>query len=810
MPPLPDRTQSPPVRPEPVPLRPLDEPPFSAVNLPRPLTSFVGREHEVAVVVERLRRPDVRLLTLTGPGGVGKTRLAVRVAEVTFADFPDGVWFVSLAPVRDPDLVPSTIAQTLKVWEAGDRTVEERVAAFLTGRRALLVLDNFEHVLEAGPVVTDLLAACPALTVLATSRGVLRLSGEHDIAVPPLSLPSRGVEVARCRYVRAPLLDSSPAPLLDSSEAVRLFLERAAAANAAFALTEANAADIAALCARLDGLPLAIELAAARVRALSPRAMLRRLDQRLRLLTGGPQDVPPRLRSLRDAIAWSYDLLPPAEQALFRRLAVFVGGCTLEAVEAVSGAPGDLGLDVLDGAASLVDKSLLRQEEGPDGEPRCAMLETVREYGLERLAASGEETIARDAHATYFLALAERAAPELDGPRQVAWYAGLETEHPNLRVALDWFAHRGDVEAGLRLTAALWHFWFVRGHHREGRAWLERVLAEPRRWSPARREVLHGASMLASNQGDDRRATAYAEELLAIAREQDDVEGIARAYFLLSFAATYRGDHARALAFAEEALALSRRHGDPHWVANIVNRLGIECYVQGDYARAEALYDESLDLWRARGDTWRLACVTTNLGVTAQARGQISRAATRYRESLALLRDLGQTWMNQEVLALVADLAAASGDPERAARLIGATDALLKRIGFDLAPFVQTFYERAVARVCRDLGEDRFAAAREEGRRLTPAQTLAEAEELVAALSDAPVPAYPAPPPVSLTPREREILALIADGRANREIAEALFVSPRTVENHVTAILAKLGVPSRTAAVAAARRLGLA
>ena len=377
MPPSIDRSPSFPPHPAPVPLRPLDgqKPPIA--HLPQPLTSFIGREREVATVVNLLRREHVRLVTLTGPGGVGKTRLAIRVAEIAVTDFLDGVWFVPLATVRDPALIASTIARALGIQETADRSFEEGIGAFFAGRREMLVLDNYEHVLDAAPLVTELLAACPALTVLVTSRSTLRLSGEHDISVPPL---------ASLDPERLPPLDR-----LREAEAIRLFVERATSANAEFVLTEANATDVATLCARLDGLPLAIELAASRNRALPPQTMLRRLDQRLRLLTGGARDQPMRLRSLREAIAWSYDLLTEPEQVLFRRLAVFVGGCTLAAAEAVASGPDDVALDPFEGIASLVDKSLLRPETGHDGESRYLMLETVREYGLEQLAAHDDE-----------------------------------------------------------------------------------------------------------------------------------------------------------------------------------------------------------------------------------------------------------------------------------------------------------------------------------------------------------------------------------------------------------------------------------
>jgi predicted ATPase len=427
------------------PLRP-DDQPGPRRHLPRPLTSFVGREGEIAAIVTRLRREDVHLVTLTGAGGVGKTRLAIRVAKAVAADFPDGLWFVPLAPVRDPDLIASTVAQFLGVPETGERSITEVLTGLLAQRQALLILDNFEHVLEAAPLITDLLAACPAVKVLVTSRAVLRLSGEHDITIPPL---------ASVNPEQLPSL-----ALLREAEAVRLFVDRATAANNDFVQTDATIVDVAILCARLDGLPLAIELAAARTRVLSPRVMLQRLDQRLRLLTGGARDQPARLRSLQGAIAWSYDLLTPDEQALFRRLAVFAGGFSLEAAEAVCRAGASETIDVLDGVASLVDNSLLGREDGAEAiGARFAMLETVHEFALDQLHATGEQAVIQRAHAEPFLALAEQGERELIGPDERIWMERLVLEHANLRAALAWATAQSAPEIGLRLAGALGDFW---------------------------------------------------------------------------------------------------------------------------------------------------------------------------------------------------------------------------------------------------------------------------------------------------------------------------------------------------------------
>ena len=431
--------------------------------LPTPLTAFVGRERELAALRALISRRGVRLVTLTGPGGVGKTRLAIQVARDLADRFADGVRFVPLAPVRAPELVLPVIARQLGIGESAPGTVLQDLTEQLATKELLLVLDNLEQVLDAASALVPLIAGCPDLTVLVTSRAALRVSGEHEFVVPPLPLPGEGGSWTFDQIARA--------------DAVRLFSERAEAVQVGFRLDAANAWDVARVCHRLDGLPLAIELAAARTKVFSPHALLARLERRLPLLTGGPRDAPARLRTMRDAIAWSHDLLDPDEQRLFRRLAVFVGGCTLAAADAVVNGASDTGVDVLDGISSLVDKSLVLPAATSDdstGEPRFVMLETIREFALDELTRSGEGDAVRRAHADYFRALAERAEPALRGAGQVAWIARLEAELPNLRAVLDRSLAGGDVESGLRLAGSLYWFWFLRNHVDEGRSWFER------------------------------------------------------------------------------------------------------------------------------------------------------------------------------------------------------------------------------------------------------------------------------------------------------------------------------------------------
>jgi len=692
-------------------------------NLPAPPTPLLGREREVARALELLHRDDVRLLTLSGPAGVGKTRLSVDVATGLRAAFADGVFFVSLAPLSDPALVASAIAQALGLREQGSQSLHDTLIEHLRAKQMLLLLDNFEHVAAAAPLLAELLAACPTLTLLVTSRAPVHVRGEHTLPVPPLAVPDPAVIL--------------PLDTLAALPAVALFVQRAEAVAHDFALTPANAPAVAAICRRLDGLPLAIELAAARIALLPPHALLARLEQRLPLLVGGARDLPERQQTLRAAIGWSYDLLHAGERALFRRLSVFAGGATLDAVEAVCHTTGDLEGDALEWLAGLVDKSLLRREEGTGGEARVGMLETIRAYGRERLAASEELEATERAHAAYYVALAEQAEPELTGPEQALWLARLEQDHDNLRTAMCWTLASGEAELGLRLAGALRRFWERHGHLTEGQAWLEGLLALDGQAGDyacpaARAKALHGAAALVIKQGDYAHAHALCQASLNLWRQLGDRRGIASCFNVLGIIAHHQGDRSRAIALYEDSLALCGDLGDTWGVSAALVNLGLVAKDQGDGARATDLYEDSLALKQRGDDVWGLAFVLCAMGQAVHEQGDNVRAQALFTESLTLHRELGGALYAMDCLEGLAHIAVAQGQPGRAARLVGAADTLRAASGAPLPPPDQAGYDRLVTAVRAALSEESFAAAGAAGAALSLEQAITLALEEIA------------------------------------------------------------------------------
>jgi predicted ATPase/DNA-binding CsgD family transcriptional regulator len=782
------------------------------LRLQIPHTPLIGRERQVADVCALLGRPAVRLITLTGPGGIGKTRLVLAIAEALRSDYADSVYYVSLASLTDASLVLPAIAESLGLREIGAAARQafllQHLQQLIGQQKLLLVLDNFEQVIEAAADIAALLSACDHLNVLVTSREILRISAEHAYLVPPLTLPD--------------LQHLPPIEILAQVEAVRLFITRAQASEPGFSLILSNAGAVAAICHHLDGLPLAIELAAARVRLLSPSAMLERLEKKLPWLSSGSRDAPSRHQTLRAAINWSYDLLEPDEQELFRRMAVFVGGCTLDAVEAVCAAselPASFipqsairipqYVDVL---ASLVDKSLLRQGHTGDEQGRLYMLETIREYALEQLAASGEAEDTRRAHAHYYVALAEEAEPKMTGAEQPVWLARLEQEHDNLRAALAWAVEGGDAVIGARLAAALWRFWLTHGHLSEGQRWIDAALARDGSLpAELRARALNGAGRLAVRQGEYASAQAMLEESLALWRSLSDTKGEMQALNSLGLVAIYRSDFTRAQGYFEQNLEGWRSLGDTLGMCQALNNLGLALRYQEEFERAEKVYEECLALARVLQDYFGVGAALHNLGQMLHHKGDDARAHRLLVESLVFVRQIGDTPSISVGLMDLAGVCAAQGQPERAARLFGAAEALREKTRATMYEGQRLAYERDVARGKAQLDAATWEAAWAEGRAMSLDDAYALALE---ELPSSPETETPSPSPrrttYNLTERELEVLRLLVAGLTYGEIAAQLILSFHTVHAHVRSIYAKLGVTSRSQATRFAKEHNLA
>jgi non-specific serine/threonine protein kinase len=723
------------------------------------------------------------------------------VAEQLDDALTDGVVFVDLAPLRDPALVLPEVAAALGLRETAGHALADVVRHFLHRRKLLLLLDNFEHLLQAAPVVTDTLAAGPQVKVLVTSRAALRLRGEREYPVSPLRLP--------------PKEDARVLTVLATNEAVAFFVDRAQAVRPDFILTADNAAAIAEICARLDGLPLALELAAARVKTLPPSILLSRLGARLPLLIGGARDAPERQRTLRDALAWSHDLLSPHEQTVFRRLGIFVGGWTLEAAEAVASLDDEL--DGLAGLGALADQNLIRLDEGGP-EPRYGMLETIREFALERLAASSEESRLREAHAAYFLGLAEQAKPHLYGAGQRIWLRRLEAEHPNFRAALEALAASGDHDMHLRLAANLGLYWFLHGHFAEGRAHLQRALARTLAPTPQRAEAQLGIGRIATRQGDSAAAETWLRESEALARSLNVPALLWQALFQRGVVAAWEGDDDRAAPLYESALAVARELNDAQATSVALYALSDTAYRRGDLETAERLSEEALTLLRSVGDEFMLSLCHTTVGAIALARDETARAIVAYQEALELALGIDMDWVIASALAGFAAVAAARSDHIAAAQLLGACETMREASHqYRLANFHQ--HAETTQAVRAALGEAAFAEAWNVGRSL-PAEAavdlpsedaIAEAHAILTELREgqAATGRMVSPAAGGLTPRERDVLRLVVAGRSNPEIAAALFLSRRTVTTHLTHIFTKLGVAGRAEAAVLAVRRGL-
>lgn len=766
---------------------------------PVALSSFVGREADLARVVALLSDPGIRLLTLTGPGGIGKTRLAIAAAEAVRDDFPDGVAFVPLAHVTHAELVIPAVAHSLALREVAGRDRRIQLLSFLAGKRLLLVLDNVEQVLEAAPGVAELVAESPQLSVLVTSRARLRVQGERELPVSPLTLAGD---------------DATPDDLLRSG-AGRLFVERAQAQDPDFRVDAASAPIIASICARLDGLPLAIELAAARTKVLTPRQMRERLDRSLPILTSGDRNAPARHRTMRDAIAWSYDALAPEQQTLFRQLAVFHGGCTLEAIEWVwdAGCQGSVEkADTLDLVDALLSQSLLTRETGSDGEPRFHLLETIREYGLERLEPA-EAVAFRAAHAAYYLELAKTLRPIVDTQATRAPLDRLAADDANLRAALAWLEERGPGSDLCAMVAALAIFWFGFSRQREAATWLKRALSKRDEASVADRGLLltHYGELL-TLQGDPVQAEAVYAEGLALIRDVDDPFDLALTLMSCGASRNYGGKYAEAERYLEEALVVTQTIPDLTLRAavagGVLANLSVTARGQENFSLAAERSEAALRWYNGHGFELAETRTLMDLAAIAKDQGDHEQVVDLYQTCLLRTGERGDMRVAADALNGIASAATAWGEHRSALLLFGAAEALRERVSLGVMdPADLALIERDLTIVRQAVGEETAAMVLAEGRILPLAAAIDVASTVNDSDSRRQVPGTASPS--ALTRREREVLALLLEGKTDRDIAEALYMGPRTASWHVGTILDKLGANTRSEVIGRARALGL-
>lgn len=803
-------------------------------NLPAQLNSFIGREQAVAELKSLLS--TTRLLTLTGVGGSGKTRLALQVATDLLGEFEHGVWWVALDGLTDPALVPQQVASSLDISGQSGRQLPDMLSDALQTRKLLLALDNCEHLIAAcAQLVETLLRSCADLRILTTSREAFNIPGETIWPVPSLGVPDA--------YHLPPIEG------LVKYEAVQLFVERATSVQPAFRLTQENASALAQVCHRLDGMPLALELAAARVKVLSVEQIAARLDDAYRLLAGGSRTALPRQQTLQATIDWSYHLLSEKERILFRRLAVFLGSFALEAAEAICAGNGLEQDEVLDLLSHLVDKSLVAVVER-DGEGRYRLLETIRQYAQDKLQEFGEVPSLRWSHRDCYLSFAERAESEISGAEQAKWFDRFEVEYDNLRAALGWSLECGEAEKAARMGTAIWRFWQLRGYMSEGRSFLERALAGFSEQTSVRAKALHAAGVLASHQGDYQRAKTLVEESLDVCRELADRQGAGYALYSLGLLAHNEGDYEGAVTIFEESLQLFREVEDCYGMTLALAGLGLTVLYLGDYERASVLCEEGLALSRERGDPRSIAGALTNLGITVLERGDDERAKVLCEESLAMRRKPEYKGAYAHTLIILGRIAMHQGDYERAtacyeeslilrqetgekegiataleglaavavmqrqamsaARLYGSAESLRSILGAPLTPIDRSYYEQTVATVRAQLDEAVFMRAWAEGRAMPLEQAIAAAKQVKAAEQSTPASerasvatssaAASRGNPFGLTAREIEVLRLVTQGLTYAQIAEQLIISPRTADAHLRSIYGKLGVTSRSAA----------